>query len=82
MEFTIGLESPFSLEYTLESGQAFRWQNMGEWWYGVVSGGVLKVKQEGDSLRCVSGSDFLDSTFVRSYFRLDVELEKVLSSIM
>jgi len=82
MEFTIRLESPFSLEYTLESGQAFRWQNRGEWWYGVVSGGVLKVKQEGDSLRCISGSDLLDSAFVRSYFRLDVELEKVLSSIM
>ncbi len=82
MEFTIGLESPFSLEYTLESGQVFRWQNRGEWWYGIVSGGVLKVKQEGDSLRCVSGADFLDSAFVRGYFRLDVELEKVLSSIM
>ncbi|MGD0478070.1 MAG: DNA glycosylase [Nitrososphaerales archaeon] len=82
MEFTIGLESPFSLEYTLESGQAFRWQNQGEWWYGVVPGGVLKVKQEGDSLKCVSGSDLLGSGFVRSYFRLDVELEKVLSSIM
>jgi N-glycosylase/DNA lyase len=82
MEFTLGLESPFSLEYTLESGQAFRWQNRGEWRYGVVSGGVLKVKQEGDSLRCVSGSDLLDGGFVRRYFRLDVELEKVLSSIM
>jgi N-glycosylase/DNA lyase len=82
MEFTIGLESPFSLEYTLESGQAFRWQNRGEWWYGVVPGGVLKVKQEGDLLKCVSGSDLLDSAFVRSYFKLEVELEKVLSSIL
>ncbi|MGP8124373.1 MAG: DNA glycosylase [Nitrososphaerales archaeon] len=82
MEFTIGIESPFNLEYTLESGQAFRWQNRGEWWYGIVSGGVLKTKQEGDTLRCVSGSDLIDSAFVRRYFRLDVELEKVLSSIM
>jgi N-glycosylase/DNA lyase len=82
MEFTMGLESPFSLEYTLESGQAFRWQNKGEWWYGVVSGGILKIKQEGDSLVCASSSDLLDSAFVRNYFRLDVELEKVLSSIM
>jgi len=82
MEFTIGIGSPFSLEYTLESGQAFRWQNKGGWWYGIVSGGVLKVKQEGDTLRCVSSSDLIDSAFVRRYFRLDVELEKVLSSIM
>jgi N-glycosylase/DNA lyase len=78
----MGLESPFSLEYTLESGQAFRWQNRGDWWYGVVSRGALKVKQEGDSLVCISGSDLLGSAFLRSYFRFDVELEKVLSSIM
>lgn len=82
MEFTIGLESPFSLEYTLESGQVFRWENRGEWWYGVVSGAVIKLKQEGDSLRCISGSDLLDSAFIRNYFRLDEDLQQVLSSIM
>ncbi len=82
MEFTIGLESPFSLDYTLESGQVFRWENQGEWWYGVVSGGVLKLKQEGDSLRCLSGSDLLNSSFLRNYFRLDEELEQILASVM
>ncbi len=82
MEFTIGLESPFSLDYTLESGQVFRWENKGEWWYGVVSGAVLKLKQEGDSLRCVSGSDLLNSGFLRNYFRLDEELEQILASVM
>jgi len=82
MEFTVATESPFNLDYTLESGQTFRWQNKGEWWYGTVSGGVLKIRQEGEVLRCVSSSDLLDSAFVRSYFRLDVELEKVLSSMM
>lgn len=81
MEFTIGLESPFSLEYTLESGQVFRWERRGGWWNGVVSGGVLKVKQEGDSLRWASSSDILGSGFVRNYFRLDENLEEVLASI-
>lgn len=82
MEFNIGLESPFSLEYTLDSGQVFRWENRGEWWYGVVSGGVIKVKQEGETLRCVSGSDWLDAAFLRRYFRLDEKFEEVLDSIM
>jgi len=82
MEFTVAIESPFNLDYTLESGQTFRWQNNGEWWIGIVAGGVLKVRQEGEVLKCVSSSDQLDSAFVRSYFRLDVELDKVLSSIM
>jgi N-glycosylase/DNA lyase len=81
LDFTIGLEGPFSLDYTLESGQVFRWERRGEWWYGVVSAGVLKLKQEGDSLKCVSSNDLLDSGFVRGYFRLDDDLEGVLASI-
>lgn len=82
MEFTIGLSSPFSLEYTLGSGQVFRWENRGEWWYGVVSGCVLKMKQEGDLLTCSTSSDAADSSFVRRYFALDEDLQSILASIM
>jgi N-glycosylase/DNA lyase len=82
MEFTLGLESPFSLDYTLDSGQVFRWENHGEWWYGIVSGGVIRVKQEGETLSCVSSADVLDSAFVRNYFRLEEPLEPILDSIM
>ncbi|MBI3840806.1 MAG: DNA-3-methyladenine glycosylase 2 family protein [Thaumarchaeota archaeon] len=81
MEFTIGLESPFSLDYTLESGQVFRWARKGEWWYGEVSGGLLKARQEGGTLRCESSSDLLGSEFVRNYFRLDEDIEPILASI-
>jgi N-glycosylase/DNA lyase len=81
LEFTVGLGSPFSLDYTLDSGQVFRWERKGEWWYGVVPGGVLKVRQEGESLRCSSASDILGSGFVRSYFRLDEDLKEILASI-
>ena len=81
MEFTVSLDSPFSLEYTLESGQLFRWEKRGEWWWGVVSGGVIRMKQEGDLLKCSSSSERLDSEFVSHYFRLDVDLEHVLATI-
>jgi N-glycosylase/DNA lyase len=82
MEFALDLESPFSLDYTLESGQVFRWENRGEWWYGILPGGVLKARQEGDSLSCVSSSDSIGGAFVRAYFRLDEQLEPILGSIM
>jgi N-glycosylase/DNA lyase len=82
MEFTVALASPFSLDYTMESGQLFRWAKKGEWWEGVVRGSVLKVRQEGDALRCESGSESLDSSFVTRYFRLDDDLEHILASIM
>lgn len=81
MEFTLGLEAPFSLDYTLDSGQVFRWERRGEWWYGVVAGGVVKVRAEQDSLQCVSSMEVLGSSFLRSYFRLDEPFESVLASI-
>jgi N-glycosylase/DNA lyase len=46
-----------------------------------VSGGVLKVRQEGEAIRCVSSSDDIDSAFVSSYFRLDEDLDHMLASI-
>lgn len=82
MEFTVGPRTPFSLDYTLDSGQVFRWEHRGDSWYGVLNGGVLKVTQEGDSLRCGSSTDALDGAFVRNYFRLDEDLQPILVSIM
>ncbi len=81
MEFTIPLDSPFSLEHTIESGQLFRWVRRGEWWCGIVSGSAIRLRQEGDVLRCSSGSDALDSSFVARYFRLDVDLDHVLATL-
>ncbi len=82
MDFTLGLDSPFNLDYTLESGQVFRWENRGEWWYGAVFGGALKVAQEANSLHCISSGDAIGSSFVRAYFRLDEDLQSILASIM
>jgi N-glycosylase/DNA lyase len=47
----------------------------------VVAGGVLKVRQEGDLLKCENSSDILDSKFVSDYFMLDEDLEPVLATI-
>jgi N-glycosylase/DNA lyase len=80
MEYSIALDSPFNLDYTLESGQVFRWERRGDWWRGMVSGGVLSLRQEGDSLRCATSSEALGSEFVRSYFRLEEDFEGVLAS--
>ena len=81
MDFTVPLDGPFSLEYTLESGQLFRWAKRGEWRLGVLSGGVIRLKQDGDLLRCSSSSERLDGEFVRRYFRLDVDLDHILTTL-
>jgi N-glycosylase/DNA lyase len=82
MKFTVALRTPFSLDYSLDSGQAFRWERKGESWLGVVGGGVLKVAQEGEALSCESSTDSLDGAFVRKYFRLDEDIQPILMSIM
>ncbi|MGA2199340.1 MAG: DNA glycosylase, partial [Nitrososphaerales archaeon] len=74
-QFTINTEGlPFNLRYTLESGQSFRWQERGEWWFGVLRPGVVKLRQEGASLVCVSSSDALNSRTVFNYLGLEANL--------
>jgi len=41
---------PFNLDHTLRCGQSFRWEKLSGWWYGVVEGKVVKVRQVGDKL--------------------------------
>ncbi len=83
VEFAINTEGrPFSLPYTLDSGQAFRWRYNGNNWYGVVGGGVLRVRQEGPALVCSSSVDSLDTQTVYRYFGLEEDLEKILTSVM
>ena len=82
MEYNLALEVPFNLQYTLESGQVFRWERSGDWWVGDVPHGAVKVMQEGEWLRCVTSSERLGSSFVRNYFRLDDDLDAVLSTLM
>src|SRR5438477_234251 len=72
----------FDLGHTLDSGQAFRWVQKGEWWHGVLPGGPIKVRQEEAALVCVAGTERLTPQSVHSYFRLDDDLERVYSRIM
>jgi len=41
----IPIEQPFNLTHTLECGQAFRWRREGDWYYGVIYGNILKIRQ-------------------------------------
>ena len=68
----------FNLDHTLSCGQVFRWQKTDNWWTGVVNGAVLRARQEGAELIIDST---LDSDFIRQYFRLDDDMEKIYASI-
>jgi N-glycosylase/DNA lyase len=67
-----------NLDATLDSGQVFRWHREGEWWTGVVGDRSVRLRQKGDSLK-VEGD--ADEPFLRSYLRLDDDLEVIYQEI-
>jgi len=66
------------LNHTLLSGQAFGWNEINGFWYGVAYGQVLKIKQDGD--RLLWDASDVDNThdLIRKYFKLDENLPKLL----
>jgi N-glycosylase/DNA lyase len=65
------------LDVTLCCGQVFRWDKIGDWWYGVAGSRVFKARQVGDEFEY----EHVDDKFVTHYFGLDLDLEKVLASV-
>ena len=76
-------DTPFNLDYTLSSGQAFRWVKQNEWWNGVIKGRSIKIKQEKKEIivKIYPGDSDKDEDIIREYFRLDDDLEHILKSI-
>jgi N-glycosylase/DNA lyase len=72
---------PFSLEHTLDCGQLFRWQKLGDWRYGVVADRVVKIRQSGERLIFQVFPETQKQKFVENYLRLDDDLPAILSEI-
>jgi len=68
---------PFDLDLTLCCGQAFRWNRIGEWWYGIVANQPFKVRQKGHAVEFEN----VDSSFLEKYFGLDDNLPLILKQI-
>jgi len=68
---------PFNLDATLCCGQVFRWNKIGDWWYGVAKNKIIKIRQVNNEIE-VSNKD---EDFVENYFGLDDNLEKISAEI-
>lgn len=71
----IQLEQPFHLDHTLDSGQVFRWHKNGHVWEGIVNGELIRISQNG-SIHSNCNEEFLST-----YFRLNDDLDTILSSV-
>jgi N-glycosylase/DNA lyase len=77
MEILLSCSCPFSLDFTLCCGQAFRWDKLGGWWYGVVREKVFKIRRTNDELEFENA----EVDFVKNYLGLSDDLPKILSQI-
>ncbi len=75
-------ETPFSLDHTLSCGQTFRWEKDAEWWVGVASQTVFKIRQTNGVLEFRSSDDSSASELIWRYLRLNDDLPLVYSRIM
>lgn len=77
MKIRLSPSRPFDLDLTLCCGQAFRWEKQSDWWYGVVRGNVLKVRQTVGELEFEN----VDEDLLVDYFGLEDDLPRIFSEI-
>ena len=73
--------TPFTLDHTLNCGQAFRWKKVGENWVGVIDETLVRISQRDNILDYETGPKDLGEAFVTKYFRLDDDLPNITSQI-
>jgi N-glycosylase/DNA lyase len=71
-----------NLDYTLPSGQAFRWKKdaLG-WWTGVVRGSVTRIRQAREGFEWQTYPVPDDISLVSDYFRLDDDIDSIQSRL-
>ena len=79
----LATKQDLALADTLESGQSHRWQREDDWFYGVVRGQFIKIRQDGPRIEFHSqpGSEEELVPLLQSYFRLDDDLEEIYREI-
>ncbi|MCC7577111.1 MAG: DNA-3-methyladenine glycosylase 2 family protein, partial [Methanomethylovorans sp.] len=70
----------FNLDYTLDCGQVFRWDKVGDRWTGVVQGDVVRAWQDLKT-GVVRIDSRLPKDFFLNYFRLDDDLDSILEAV-
>lgn len=70
----------FNLDYTLDCGQVFRWENISGVWKGVVQGDVVRAWQDSQT-GLLHIDSRLPEDFFHNYFRFDDNLDNILNAV-
>ena len=77
------VEQPLDLAASLESGQSHRWRREGEWYFGVISGNLVRARQRGGAIefRSRPAPEPEVAPLLQSYLRLDDDIEAIYAEI-
>ena len=70
----------YDLAATLDSGQVFRWQNLGGEWHGVLGQHSLQLSQVENGIRARAGAPVKDWNFLRHFLQTEVDLAAILKT--
>lgn len=77
--FTIKAPAVFDLSLSLDCGQAFRWRNENNRWYGVAFGKAVEIEQSDNTLTFYNCSEEDFNGIWCHYFDLACDYEEILS---
>ena len=70
----------YDLAATLDSGQVFRWQRVGDSWHGVLGKHFLQLTQTANGIHARAAMPVQDWTFLREFLQSDLELAAILQT--
>lgn len=70
----------YDLAATLDSGQVFRWQQIGSEWHGVLGPHSLRLSQGENGIRARAGAPVSDWNFLRHFLQIESDLAAILKS--
>lgn len=73
------IEQPLDLAASLESGQSHRWRKEGGWFYGVIKGNFIKIRQCNRTIEFHSSPqpEASITRLLQSYLRLDDDIQAI-----
>ena len=70
----------YDLAATLNSGQVFRWQKIGDDWHGVLGKHFLRLTQTENGIRAQAAAHVTDWDFLREFLQAEIDLAAVLKT--
>ena len=79
----LSIQQPFDLGASLESGQAFRWRYHDQWYWGIIHGNLVKIRQDllGVEFFSIPEPEEAFMPRLRDYLRLEDDIHAIYRSL-